>query len=422
MMAVKTKPDPKKKYDRAQRRQRIVMAVLAVVMAAALLLSTISMGLTPAAAVTQSEIDDLKNDASQLDDQKTALQAQLDAVQGNQDQLMEQKILLEEQLNVIDEKIANIDAQIAVYDQQIAETEADLAQAEADEAAQYELFCQRVRYMEEHGNVSYWAILFDAADFSDLLDRYAMVSEIMAYDEDVLDQLVALREQIEADKAALESARAGQQAARDEQAAAQAELQAQEAELDALMAEIEAQADELEGAMDALDAEAARLDKEIAELERQLAASGVEIVSESGYAWPLPGRTNLSSLCGGRKDPFTGKPATHSGIDIPAPSGTEIHAAKSGVVITSTYNSGGYGQYVVISHGSGNTTLYAHMVRGSQRVSVGDTVTQGQVIGEVGSTGRSTGPHLHYEVRVNNVRIDPVTLYSGLTYKGSPVS
>ncbi len=412
----------RKKPDRTQRRQRLVMGVLAGVMVVALLLSTISMGFTYAGAASQSELNDLKNSASELDDQKEALQQQLDAIQDDQDQLMEQKVLLEQQLNVIDQEIANIDAQIALYDQQIAETEADLAQAEEDEAAQYELFCQRVRYMEEHGNVSYWAILFDAADFSDLLDRYTMVSEIMQYDDAVLDQLVALREQIEADKAALEEARAGQQAARDEQAAAQAELQSQEAELDRLMAEIEAQADELEGEMDALDAEAARLDQEIAELERQLADSGVTIISESDYIWPLPGYTNLSSLCGGRADPFTGRPATHSGIDIPAPAGTNILAAKSGVVITSPYNSGGYGQYVVISHGDGTSTLYAHMLRGSQRVSVGDTVTQGQVIGEVGSTGRSTGNHLHYEVRVNNVRIDPATLYSGLTYKGLPQS
>ena len=401
---------------------RLWKRFLALILTLAALTSLPSVMAPTARAVTQEEIDALQANADQLEEEMAALEAQLDAIAQDRSQAMEQKILLEQQIDVLNAEISNMDQQIAQYDQLIAQKEEELAQAEADEAEQYELFCQRVRYMEEHGNVSYWAILFDAADFSDLLDRYTMVSEIMQYDDAVLDQLVALREQIEADKAALEEARAGQQAARDEQAAAQAELPSQEAELDRLMAEIEAQADELEGEMDALDAEAARLDQEIAELERQLADSGVTIISESDYIWPLPGYTNLSSLCGGRADPFTGRPATHSGIDIPAPAGTNILAAKSGVVITSTYNSGGYGQYVVISHGDGTSTLYAHMLRGSQRVSVGDTVTQGQVIGEVGSTGRSTGNHLHYEVRVNNVRIDPATLYSGLTYKGLPQS
>lgn len=413
-----------KKADRQQRRQRVVIAVLACVLAVLMLAPTIAMIATYAGAVTQSEINDLKNNASELDKQKQELENQLAQVKNNKDQMMEQKMLLEQQINVIQAEIDNIDAQIALYDQQIAETEADLAEAEEAEQAQYELFCERVRYMEENGNISYWSILFNASDFSDLLDRYTMVSEIMEYDNAVLDQLVALQEQIEQDKAQLEEARAGQQAARDEQAAAQAELKNQEAEVDKLMAEISAQEANLEDSIDDLEAEAANMDKEIAALEKQLqeqlAANGGSITSESGYIWPLSGYTNLSSLCGGRKDPFTGKPATHSGIDVPAPKGTEVKAAKSGVVITSSYNAGGYGNYVVVSHGNGNTTLYAHL--SSRKVSVGDTVKQGQVIGLVGSTGRSTGNHLHYEVRVNNVRIDPVTLYSGLTYKGSPIS
>ena len=101
---------------------------------------------------------------------------------------------------------------------------------------------------------------------------------------------------------------------------------------------------------------------------------------------------------------------------MPAPKGVKILSAKSGVVLTSAYNKGGYGNYVVVDHGNGNTTLYAHM--SSRAVKVGDVVKQGQVLGYVGTTGRSTGNHLHYEIREKNVRIDPVTRYSGLTYKG----
>ncbi len=418
--------DSGKKGDRRQRRQRIAMAVLACILAALMLLPTISMIVTYAGAVTQSEIDALKKDAAALDDEKAELQDQLQSIQNDKDKAMEQKELLEQQINVIQNEINNIQAQINIYDQMIAEKEVELAQAEAEEAAQYELFCKQVRYMEENGNVSYWSILFNAADFSDLLDRFSMVSEIMKYDDAVMKKLQALREEVAQDKADLEEARAGQEEAKAEQEAARTELKAQEAEVDKLVAQIMAQEAELEGAIDDLEEAAKEADREIAALEKklqeELAASGGSITSEKGYLWPLPGYRNLSSLYAGRIDPFTHKPATHTGIDVPAPKGTPILAAKSGVVITSSYNKSGYGQYVVISHGNGNTTLYAHMVQGSQTVKVGDTVTQGQVIGQVGTTGRSTGYHLHLEIRVNNSRIDPSTVYSGLTYKGKPQS
>lgn len=141
--------------------------------------------------------------------------------------------------------------------------------------------------------------------------------------------------------------------------------------------------------------------------------------SESGFLWPLPGRYNLSSLFGSRKHPITGKANNHTGIDIPASSGTSILAAKSGVVTTSTYNNS-YGNYVVVSHSDGTSTLYAHMVR--RNCSKGDTVSQGQVIGYVGTTGSSTGNHLHFEVRVNGSRVDPINYFTDLPLTISGVS
>ena len=400
---------------RAWRRFLAVMVTLAVMISLPAVLAPRAM------AVTQAQIDALRDDADELDKQKEQLEAQLDAIAQDRSQAMEQKVLLEQQIDVLSTKIRNMDQQIAQYDQLIAQKEEELAQAEQDEAEQYELFCQRVRYMEERGQVSYWSVLFNSASFSDLLDNVIMINEIMEYDNAVMEQLIAIREQIQQDKAELEQARSEQQAARDEQAAARSEVEQDMAQVDALIAQINSQANEVEHAKDELEAQAAAMDREIAELERQLAASGTTIVSESGYLWPLTGYTNLSSLYAGRIDPFTGRPATHSGIDIPAPRGTPIKASKSGVVITSAYNSGGYGQYVVISHGDGDSTLYAHMVQNSQTVSVGDTVSQGQVIGQVGTTGRSTGYHLHFEIRENGSRIDPVNRFSGLTYGGSPL-
>ena len=136
------------------------------------------------------------------------------------------------------------------------------------------------------------------------------------------------------------------------------------------------------------------------------------VPSESGFVWPLPGYYTLSSLFGGRIHPITGRPNNHTGIDIPAPGGTPIVAAKSGVV-TKSLHKGSYGSYVVISHSDGTSTLYAHMSR--RAVSAGQTVKQGQVIGYVGHTGSATGDHLHYEVRVGGSRRDPVSYYKNIT-------
>ena len=374
----------------------------------------------PASAVTQAEIDAMKEEANSLKQQQEEIQDQLDSLAADRENAMARKTLLEQQINATRAEINTIAAQIAKYDELIAQKQEELSQAEAEEQAQYELFCERVRYMEEQGEVSYWSILFSSKDFADLLDNAMMVEEIMDYDNQVMDQLIALREQIEQDKAELETARQEQQDAKAEQEAAQANLQAQESEVDALLSQISNQEDELEAREAQLRAASDAATAEIAAAERELAAQIANVPSESGFLWPLPGRYNLSSLFGSRKHPITGKANNHTGIDIPASSGTSILAAKSGVVTTSTYNNS-YGNYVVVSHSDGTSTLYAHMVR--RNCSKGDTVSQGQVIGYVGTTGSSTGNHLHFEVRVNGSRVDPINYFTDLplTISGVPV-
>ena len=373
----------------------------------------------PASAVTQAEIDAMKEEANSLKQQQEEIQDQLDSLAADRENAMARKTLLEQQINATRAEINTIAAQIAKYDELIAQKQEELSQAEAEEQAQYELFCERVRYMEEQGEVSYWSILFSSKDFADLLDNAMMVEEIMDYDNQVMDQLIALREQIEQDKAELETARQEQQDAKAEQEAAQANLQAQESEVDALLSQISNQEDELEAREAQLRAASDAATAEIAAAERELAAQIANVPSESGFLWPLPGRYNLSSLFGSRKHPITGKANNHTGIDIPASSGTSILAAKSGVVTTSTYNNS-YGNYVVVSHSDGTSTLYAHMVR--RNCSKGDTVSQGQVIGYVGTTGSSTGNHLHFEVRVNGSRVDHINYFTDLPLTISGVS
>ncbi len=364
-------------------------------------------------AVTRAEIDALKNQSGALASQKKDIQDQLKAVKADKDEAMNKKLLIEDQIDVIRQEIENINEQIAMYDQLIAEKTAELEQAEADEKAQFDLFCRRMRAMEEQGEVSYWSILFSSSDFSELLDNYMMIEEIIQYDNKVIDDLAALQERVAADRAELEAAQAEQEEAKTLQLAAQDELKAQEAEVDKLIAEINAHEDQLEAMEEALNKAAKDLDAQIKAKEKEYAAQIANVPSESGYLWPLPGSYNLiTSFAGGRVHPVTGKYGNHAGVDISAPGGTKIYAAMSGVVIHAAKGTGSswsYGNYVIVAHSNGTNTLYAHMSRIG--CSKGQTVKQGDVIGYVGSTGRSTGNHLHFEVRKGDTRTDPLNYF-----------
>lgn len=400
------------------KRKKWISRFLVLVMVLGLGLAVPGQLAAPVSAkVTQQQINALKQDANKLAQQKKDLKQQLAAIAEDKNQALNQKNLLERQIGVLQAQIDNISAQIIQYDQLIAQRTEDLAQAEADEQRQFDLFCERVRYMEEEGEISYWSILFNSKSFSDLLDRFMMVEEIMDYDNAVMDELIATREKIAADKAQLEKDRQERQNAKKEQENAKAELKNQSQQVDSLIQEIKGREDllekaeqELRAAADAMNAEIQRKEQELA---AQMAQNGTHIVSEAGFIWPLNKSKNvLSSLYGPRPHPITGRPNNHTGIDILAPGGEPILAAKSGVVITSAYHRS-YGNYVVISHGNGQTTLYAHMSR--RGCKEGDTVKQGQVIGYVGTTGSSNGNHLHYEVRINGKRTDPLNYYKGST-------
>lgn len=417
-MAKKTHKRPPQKKKRADRR-RILVAALAVVMLLAILLPLLVTSMN-AGAVTQAEIDALKSDQAESRLRQQELKEQLSAVKDDQSKAQQQRSILLEQLSLIQDEISNIDAQITLYNTQISEKEAERVEAVAREEAQYELFCQRVRSMEEDGSISYWSILFNAESFSEMLDRLTIVNDIMDYDNAVMDQLVATREEIEQIKADLEGAKSEQEAALAEQQAKKAEQQAKVDEAQALLNQINADLAEVNRQLEEEDAAAKAIQAEILSKQKELEAerkkNNITIDSESSYLWPLPGYYRLTSLFGYRIHPITHKAHSHTGIDIPAPQGTPILAAKSGQVVTSKKGSGSdwsYGNYVVIDHGNGNSTLYAHM--NSRAVSAGDMVQQGQVIGYVGTTGSSTGNHLHYEVRDNYIRVDPEGKYGSLS-------
>ena len=402
--------------------RRILMAVLACVMVVLLLLPILTMAMPAARAVTEDElrqqIEALKGSASDVESKKEELQSQLEEIQGQKDKAMQEKQLRDQELAYIDQQIANTESMIAYYDQLIEQETANLAEAQAKEEAQYDLFCQRVRAMEEGGTVSYWAILFNASSFSDMLDKMVFVQDVMDYDNAVIEQLKADRQAVADALTALESSRteqANQKTLLDQQRADQAVKVEEAAQV---LKNLESDVAEYERLLEEQGAEEARVNDEIAqreaELEELIRQNQIQFTVSNGWLYPLPTSCmTLTSAFGYRIHPITGRPHSHTGTDIAAPYGTPIKAVKSGVVTISEYGSS-YGNYVVISHGDGTTSLYAHM--SSRAASAGDVVSQGDVIGYVGSTGNSTGNHLHLEIRVNGSRVDPEQYWPDLPF------
>lgn len=383
---------------------------------------------TPAAAVTQADIDALKSDAKDIAQEKKDIQAQIDKLSTDISTTMERKRLLDSQIGLTEGEIANKEEEIAVYADLIVQTEAELADAEAREAAQYELFCKRVRAMEEQGKVEYWSVLFRADSFSDLLGRLDIINEIMEYDQRVISDLKELQALTAGKKAELEGQKAASEAAKAELEGKKRDLASQRDAANALVAKLRQQQQAQEDALDDLSDEEEAVQSRIKELTRKMAeeeaarraAAGQSAPASNpgGYIWPVSSHY-ITSTVGGRASPGGIGSTNHKGTDIGRVGyDSTIYAAKAGTVLISEYSKS-YGNYVVLYHGSGNTTLYAHM--SSRKVSVGQSVRQGDVLGITGSTGNSTGPHLHFEIKENDAIVDPLAkgYLTGYTLSGS---
>ena len=446
-----------KKSARAGLR-RAVSLVLVLVMA-------LSVSLLPAAAVTPQDIANLKSKAQSLNSQKAQIQSQINSLANSKSNAMQKKQLLEQKINVLRDQIAVSEQTISSLTVQIEQKEKELAEAKAEEERYFNLFCERVRSMEEDGEISYWEVMFQAKTFSQLLDQVNKVGEIMDYDNEIMDQLEAAREAVAKAKSELEQSKREEEAARNALQSQKAELDAEVGQVNSLIAQINSQSAAYANQMEDLNANADELDRQIkqaekayaAQLEAQrkaeearkqaaaaaaaqqkaqaaaaakkaaadaaaarsaaqaannAAASATKsntssstatvdtsnISSSGGWHWPLSGYTRIASPYGYRICPFHGR-ELHRGADITAPGGTPIMAARSGVVLVSTYGSS-YGNYVTIAHSDGTRSLYAHM--SSRAISAGSTVSAGQVIGYVGSTGSATGNHLHFEIWTNS--------------------
>ena len=399
-----------------KRAGRVFQVLAALLLAVCVL----CVDLSPALAVTQADIDKLKNNASDLSQQKKELQSKISALSDDIANNMKKKELLDSEISVLSSEISNVESQISTYAELITQTEAELLDAQERETAQYELFCKRVRAMEERGTISYWSVLFKADSFTDLLSRLDFINEIMDSDQKVIQDLQDLQAEIEEKKESLETQKAESEAAKAELVSKKSELNKQREAANALVAQLRASKSEYQEDMDDLSAEAEAVQAQILKLSKELAAQQAAQGKPSnaalgGYIWPVSSR-RITSTFGGRASPGGIGSTNHKGIDIGGVGyTTEIHAAKAGTVIVSQY-SRSYGNYVVVSHGSGNTTLYAHM--SSRKVSVGQYVNQGDVLGITGSTGNSTGPHLHFEITENGTRINPLKYLTGYVLAG----
>ena len=403
--------------------KKSIACVLALLIACSALLGNTAVNKLSANAASISSLESKK---SAIKQQRDEISAKINSLEFEQMTTLAQKEVLDEQVMLTQNEIAAITEQIEEYKVLIKEKQAEVAEARERENAQWELYLERIRSMEEQGVISYFEILFGASSFSDFLSRVDFVSEVIQYDEVIYQNYVDARNATIAAQVKLTEAKHEQEMKKVELDAAEAELEEQVAEAAAVLAKLENDIAASEALYAQLREEENRIQNQINELvASQNAAnnsssggsssggssSGGSVVGTGSLMWPATSKL-VTSQFGGRNAPTAGASTNHKGIDIGAGYGTKVSAADSGTVIMAQYN-GGYGNCVVINHGNGMTTLYGHM---SQiNVSVGQSVSKGDSVGLVGSTGVSSGPHLHFEVSVNGSRVNPLNYFTGYT-------
>ena len=404
--------------------------------AVALCLSVLLMGTAvseafpvPAYAVTQSQIDELKAQRNVIRAQRQEKQAIVEALEAEKADVVAQKQAMDERNMYTLQQIQLNNQEIELYDEMIAEKAAELEEAQRLENEQLERYRARVRAMEENGGYNILAIISKSDSFSDMLTAMDDVGEIMESDRQLEEAYIAARENTESVKADYEDTRSELEELKAQLKEEQEELEKDIEEAIQIILDLENDLENRQAEYDAImaaeDAANATIDKLVAELEAQRAAEAAAAAAAAGggsgggsanasgsFLWPVASYVYVSSRFGLRVHPITGEKKSHTGIDIASNQGTAVYASDGGSVTLAGWN-GGYGNCIMIDHGNGYVTLYGHL--SSISVSVGQTVSQGATIGAVGSTGNSTGPHLHFEVLKNGTRIDPEQFFSGLT-------
>nr|MBQ8243626.1 peptidoglycan DD-metalloendopeptidase family protein [Oscillospiraceae bacterium] len=425
-------------------RKRFV-SILAGIMAAIMLL-TLVLGLIPtrASAASSSEIrkqiNQLKKEKAEIKDKIKEVQEQYEENEDEIANIIAKKNVIDQEIQLLYTQIENINEQITAFNTLIADKQDELDHAQERYETLNEDNKIRIRTMEEEGELSYWEVLFKANSFSDLLDRLNIVEEIAASDQRRLKELSEAASAVEVAQEELETEKADMEMTKQELDDTQAEMDAKREEADALIQELLEKADDLE----ALEEEFERQEKEfldqIAQKEVEFdeakqreweaymatyvppttappagstnnstatnsGSSGGSAGSSGGGGWVRPcSYTSITSPFGPRKSPTTGASTYHQGVDLDTGTGWSVVAARAGVVVFSGWGSAA-GNYITIDHQDGFRSTYMHL--SSRGVSVGQIVSAGQYIGATGSTGVSTGDHLHFGISLNGVWVNP---------------
>lgn len=355
-------------------------------------------------AQAKNEVSSLKNGLSNV----KAIKAELDKTKADLNAYITE---LDSQLNTIQEKITEYNRLIEEKEAEIEQTTLELEEAERVQADQYAAMKKRIKFMYERGDNLYMEVLFATGSFADMINKADYIEMLSSYDRMKLNEYIETteyvtlcKEQLETEKEVLDAAK---EAVEAEQANVEELMNEKQQQMGAVSAEIadkQAQINEYEEDINAVNAEIAALEKAIAAEIAALEAANARQFNGGVFAWPCPAYKRISDEYGDRINPVTGLQQFHNGIDLAAPYGSSILCAYDGDVVAADYSSS-MGNYVMVSHGSGIYTIYMHA--SALYVSKGQSVSKGQVIAAVGSTGRSTGNHLHFSVRKNGSYVSP---------------
>ena len=368
-------------------------------------------------AVTQFELEEIQQEKNELTAQREQCQVKIDELQARQASALEQKAALDERNQYALKQVQLITEQVELYNELIAEKAEEVEAAKEKEQQHLKKYRARVRVMEEDGEYNVLEVIFTASSFSEMLSAAEDIGEIMQSDEELMLEYMAAREETERVVGEYEHVLSEYEEKQKELQAEQTRLQKQVEEAYNMVAglkdNIASAIAEYKISVDAESEMAAYFDEMSKKFaEEQLALEGE--ANNPGFIWPAPDCKAITSKFGYRWHPILNCERFHAGLDIGSQAGDVVIAAYSGIIAEAQY-SDSYGNYVLINHGNGYSTIYAHM--SSIAVEAGQPVSQGDTIGYVGSTGWSTAPHLHFEIRYSDVRTDPATYFDDLTYR-----
>lgn len=348
-----------------------------------------------ASSSMQNKLEDIKEKSSTVSKDIKDKQGEVSTINKNLEQI-------EGKITDSENKIIEMEAQIAVYTESIRVAEEDIERLNKKIDVNTELLGERINVMYKKGDIAYIEILFNSRSFSELLSNFNVITKIVTYDRQLLMELQDVKDTIEVRKVEMEDGRKAVANLKELMELEKAKLQENEKEQQANKALISEDIKKLQIQEDELLKQAKALESQIKELT---AKSSMGATYGGGVmGWPLAIQGTITSTFGYRKHPIYGSSNMHTGLDIAAPKGTNILAAADGVVISAGY-AGSYGNMIMVDHGGGIVTLYAHS--SALVAKKGAKVTRGTVIAKVGTTGASTGNHLHFEVRVNGKYVDP---------------